>query len=60
MNRFTADQVTDKWKEFKGARSEWHVRPVPSEDYFNGYDEIKWNSEPPTIDRNLMSREDDQ
>lgn len=57
MPRIKADDVTNKWKELKGARSEWHTRSAPGQDYFNGYDNIRWNTTPPDVDRNLAVKE---
>ena len=57
MKRLTADKVTDKWKDIKGARSEWHTRLSPGDDYFSGYDQIRWNSDPPSVDRNLANKD---
>jgi hypothetical protein len=49
-----------EWESGRPAKSEWHTKPAPSEQYFTGYDQIRWDSDPPTLTRNLANKENTQ
>lgn len=50
-------QYRKEWESARPAKCDWHTRPAVGEDYMKGYDQIRWNTTPPTLSRNLMNKE---